>query len=239
MNDEAKSPRRPSVLIIGVVAVLIIVVVGVAARAHTGTTDGAPAPSPGSGVGSSSVGGSGYRVAFMGDSLTHGLYASSPTRGWRPLVEKGLRQRHGPVDAVTDAKSGITVSGLATLHPVPSGVDLAIVELGTNDVRHTPASVFTRQYLAFVQRVRAGSPHASILCLGSWQPAVKSAAWDRAIAAACARVSGTYLALSGLYAHTDYRGPAGRTAVGGIADDFHPNDRGYAAIAALVLAHIR
>ncbi len=180
-------------------------------------------------------------AVWLGDALASGRGASSDTRGYKPLMRERLKG-DGPLQEV-----GADVDGtLAGVGNVPSGLSLAVVELGTQDVAGTGVQDFRTQYASVLQEVRAGSPDAVLLCAGLWKPATLSTAYDDAVRAACSAAGGTFVPLSDLYDRSDTRGPAGRATYAGDGgdpdaattvpgDDVLPNDTGHAAIAARML----
>lgn len=156
-----------------------------------------------------------------------------------------MRQRlkgDGPLQEV-GADSDGTLAGVGD---VPSGLALAVVELGGQDVAGTSVADFRTAYASVLQEVRAGSPDAVLLCAGLWKPAGLAQPYDAAIEGACTAAGGTFVRLSDLYERTDTRGPAGRPTYAGDGadadapttvpgDDVLPNDTGHAAIAARML----
>lgn len=55
------------------------------------------------------------------------------------------------------------------------------------------------------------------------------------IRSACEVEGGKFVRLNDLFETAANRGPAGKPAFGGTSDAFHPNDKGYAAIASRLL----
>jgi lysophospholipase L1-like esterase len=173
-------------------------------------------------------------VLVSGDSLAGAFFASSPERGFVSLVSDAL----GPVQITEAAQAHQTLTTVAAITDVPSDVDLAIVELGTNDVgEHTPLHDFDAQYGALLDRIRVSSPEAAIVCLGTWTG--WGGDYDQAIESACVGHSGRYVPLGGLFRDTANRGPEGRATFLGVGDDFHPNDLGHRAIADAILAVLK
>jgi acyl-CoA thioesterase I len=246
MTAPLRSPRRVAVLIAAIVvaAAAIILVV----RSASSSVDGTPVPS---GASSPLAGptvlavprpsaGAAVHVGFVGDSLTFGLYASDAAHGWAKTVLAGMQSRYGSVEGEFDDKSGATVRQLMQRRPLPTQLQVAFVELGTNDVPHTPVAKFERQYRDLLDQLHSGSPGVRIMCLGTWGPGTgRNAVINHAIMTLCAAASAVYVPLDSLYLQSSNRGPAGRPELGGSSDDFHPNDTGYAAIARLVLSHLR
>lgn len=180
-------------------------------------------------------------AVWLGDALTAGRGASRDGLGFKPLMRERLKG-DGPLQEV-GADSDGTLAGVGD---VPSGLSLAVVELGSSDVAATGVPEFRTQYASVLQEVRTGSPDAVLLCAGLWKPAALARPYDAAIEADCASAGGTYVPLSDIYDRTDTRGPAGRTTYAGDSpdadapttapgDDVLPNDTGHAAIAARML----
>jgi lysophospholipase L1-like esterase len=134
-------------------------------------------------------------------------------------------------------KSGYRVQDVAQRFPVPESVDLAIVELGTNDLaKKTDPTLFQQQYGAYLDSIRAKSPTAQFLCLGVWAtPSPTGDAADATISKECEARGGKFLRLSLIYANGISRGPAGVPVFAGTSDITHPNDNGHAEIAKQVL----
>lgn len=179
------------------------------------------------------------RVLFSGDSLSEGWYASAEDKGFRALVAKGLATKI-PVETVDTHHAGDRVQDLAARFPIPEDLDLAIVELGTNDVaRKTDPALFSQQYSRYLDDLLAKSPKVKVLCLGGWtQVGPLGTAIDKAISEECTGHGGKFLSLKRAYAIPDNRGPEGVKTFRGTSDAFHPNDAGHAAIAQDVLDYI-
>lgn len=178
------------------------------------------------------------RVVFAGDSLTYGLYASTEAKGYRPRVVAAWEQ-DGPVEWSRGGQTGNRVATVAASLDVPADTDLIVLALGTNDLYKTPVPKFERQYAALVEQVTDAAPDAALACLGVWGNVDASRNYDPAIEEPCADAGGTFVPLSDLFEQERNRGPSGRDVFGGVSDDFHPNDRGYAAIAERLLAAVR
>lgn len=180
------------------------------------------------------------RIFFTGDSLTAGEFSTTEDTSFRRLVTAGLG-KHGPVEAVGTYKSGDRLQDVASGFEIPGDADLAVIELGTNDLAaNTDNELFTRQYKDYVNRVVAASPGTRLLCLGVWAPAAaaETAALDGAITAGCQAHGGQFVSLKELFDEAANRGPAGAPVWMGTRDTFHPNDAGHAAIAGAVLQRI-
>ncbi|TFC84611.1 SGNH/GDSL hydrolase family protein [Cryobacterium sp. TMT3-29-2] len=181
------------------------------------------------------------RVLFVGDSISYGLNAERQDLGFRPLMVDAL-SADGPIQEFHKNRAGATTRTVSRLVDVPENLDLAVVELGTNDVVHqTAPDEFARSYRALLRRLHTESPGVPLLCVGTWGSAGGadgSDAYNTLIDEECARQGGAFVSLYGLYPVEANRGPAGRDVFGGASDRFHPNDTGYRAIADLLLGRI-
>ncbi|WP_307387579.1 SGNH/GDSL hydrolase family protein [Microbacterium testaceum] len=170
-------------------------------------------------------------MLVTGDSLAAGFFASTEAQGFSSLVTGAL----GRVTPTTVSRAHQTLSTVAGVTEVPPDLDLAVIELGTNDVGiPTPLADFEAQYGDLLGRIRTSSPDAALVCLGTWTH--DGAAYDEVIARSCAANAGRYVSLAGLFAVAELHGPAGRDTFVGTGDEFHPNDAGHRAIADAVLA---
>jgi lysophospholipase L1-like esterase len=178
------------------------------------------------------------RIGFVGDSLTVGLYATSRALAYPELVASALHAQ-----PVIQATAGIAATSRNPGMPLPTGVKVVVVELGTNDLGQRVED-FQRKYQALIGRMKRASPRATFVCLGLWRGAsdsdalagVPSAAFDEAIARVC---PGSFVVLATLYMDLSLHGPAGRPTWKGAADWFHPNDEGHRRIADAVLEVLR
>ncbi|MBC7442592.1 MAG: SGNH/GDSL hydrolase family protein [Ramlibacter sp.] len=181
------------------------------------------------------------RVLFVGDSISYGLDAKLQDRGFRPVMVDAL-STDGPVREFHKNRAGATTATVSGLVNVPENLDLALVELGTNDVvARTGPTEFEQSYESLLRRVHTESPDVPLVCVGTWGSAGGadgSDAYNAVIEDACARQGGAFVSLYGLYPEAANRGPAGRAVFGGTSDRFHPNDRGYRVIAELILGRI-
>lgn len=165
-------------------------------------------------------------VFVAGDSLSHGMFASSEQHSFVDLV----LSNSAPAELTLVSQPSGTLQAVASTIDVPTGVDVAIVELGTNDVEKGASDEeFGRDYESLLSAIRDASPNAKIVCTGTWT----GWGWthDEAIRKACVDVGGAYVHLRDLFNTDPYRGPAGQDTFLGMSDEFHPNDAGHAAIA--------
>ncbi len=170
-------------------------------------------------------------VSIVGDAIATGQYASGPDHRYRTLVLNALSAR----GAVT-ASEATRMGDWSTAVEVPSGLDLAVVEVGSTDVGKVGVTAFSRSYRALVSSVRSSSPHAALVCVGTWN--AQGAGFDRAIASACAGERGRFVSLQALYANAANHSSAGTSGFYGTADGVEPNDAGHRAIAAAILGAV-
>lgn len=174
-------------------------------------------------------------VLLSGDSITEGWHATTEESSFRGLVEEWLADR-GAGSVTGTFRAGFTVQEVADGFEVPSGVDLAVVELGTNDIgRNNTVGTFGVQYAAYLDDLEEASPDVRLVCLGVWYPASdRTAAFDAVIEGECTNRGGVFQPLSGLFGEPGLRGPEGKPTWLGDSDTFHPNDAGHERIAELV-----
>lgn len=186
-------------------------------------------------------------VFYAGDSLSYGLYSSTEANGYRFLVNEELR-RHGSIAEQRATKSDPNALFKAgNVMAVPeSGVDLAILELGTNDMgtadigSRTPIDQFYDDYVALVDSVQR-SKDVQLICVGVWGsggPTI-SDPYDFEIRKVCEQRGGQYVDLTAAFELKDTFGPEGSPSWLGPSDNFHPNDKGHRLIANLILERIR
>lgn len=186
-----------------------------------------------------------HQLVFFGDSLTEGLFATTPARdyAYRTAAQTGktfLVQGQYGVSAV------FTANKMRASNPkfkVVAGDALdVIIELGTNDVVASGETLaqFESSYDYILTRVHQDAPNAKLICLGVWRDPDAGAensgyAYNQVIQADC---PGAYVPLGDLYMNFSLHGPVGRPTWIGNADWFHPNDAGHAAIASRVAAAV-
>ncbi|MEY9876610.1 acyl-CoA thioesterase-1 [Streptacidiphilus sp. MAP12-33] len=198
----------------------------------------------------------------LGDSITgRGSFASDPSLTWTALLQARLAQTwtvtrvNGTTH--TDAQD---LTCLGTVDTVPSGCNLVVVGLGTNDCRemtgssytYSPTQTYNSAGTLFAE-VAAANPAAVIVSLGVWgdttvqwtmsgstTPVSRVARWDALIGEQVAKNGGITVPAADLYGYSPNRLPAGVAAFGGYTTDgFHPNDAGHAALYARVASWLR
>jgi lysophospholipase L1-like esterase len=173
------------------------------------------------------------RVSIVGDSIAAGHYASTPDKRFRALLLSGLSAR-GPVSPVEPAATG--TSALSTAVALPNGVDLVVLEVGTDDMRTESVSDFQTAFGALVAEVHTASPHAELICAGTWS--ATGGLYDAVVQHACTGASSRYVPLQSLYDTPACHGPAGKNGYYGVSDGIAPNDDGHRAIAAALLGAV-
>ncbi|WP_084421893.1 SGNH/GDSL hydrolase family protein [Rhodococcus gordoniae] len=177
-------------------------------------------------------------LLFYGGTLTIGSSTADDLTTFRSRIIHAASKR-GQAREQVNAVSGIRIwSFIAQMQPAPAGIDLAVIELGTNDVGRTDPTDFRGGYDAVVTNVRTTNPNAGVLCIGTWGPSAKTKRYDYEIRESCRNAGGVFVPISRLYAKPQLRGPAGALVGGQVADAFNPNAVGHEAIAAAVLEAI-
>ena len=218
---------------------IVVLAVLLCATAVGAVVFGAPEPvrDPDNTATVSVAAGAPLRVTFVGDSLDHGLYATAADRGFHPLMVESWRAA-GPVsDTPLNSLGGTTSTALGN-PDVPRNQDLVVVELGTNDVTRVNHQTFRQNYHELLERVRAASPDAVVLCVGPWRPADTGKRYEVIIKDLCEAQYGVFRSISDIAENPDMRGPADVVTPYGVSDDFHPNDRGHRAIADRLLGAV-
>jgi lysophospholipase L1-like esterase len=170
-------------------------------------------------------------VAFLGDDWTSGTGASSPAKRFTTLVSAKLhlRERNLGVAGSGYAKQGL--SGGDYLSRVPTVVaahpTIVIVSGGRNDVGETVGYVQSRARRLF-QLLHSRLPRTTVVAVQPmWGSSPAPPALHRVIRAVRRGVQA-----AGVH-YLGYPDPL-RGHPGLMADDNHPNDDGYAAIAAVL-----
>lgn len=176
------------------------------------------------------------RVLVLGDSLALGSTTTRPGIGWADLVKKSLSKKAAVQETViarSTQNRGVTAED--ALQHLPGGTfDLVIVEVGTNDAVHNTVEAFKKSYTALLGKIRAGSPHAAVLCLDAWGDKQKTLPFDVAEYNAVGDAHDVYVPITPLFNDESNRWASGQLPDGTKTDNFHPNDTGHAAIAKLV-----
>lgn len=179
------------------------------------------------------------RFMVPGDSLSGGYYSSTEEKSFRALVRAGL-SASTPVEELKASQAGANLSTVGGLVGIPENLDLAIIELGTNDTAgKTTIEDFATQYDALLRTIKNGSPEVAIVCVGPWgAPGTGTDPYDKAVEASCKTHGGQFVKISTVFGSTDNRTKKGEPSWLGPADDFHPNDIGHQKIADLILERI-
>jgi acyl-CoA thioesterase I len=170
------------------------------------------------------------RVAFIGDSLDFGLYASEPRSGFHQLMLDAWRATGPVVDTPLDSLGGTARNALRN-DRFPMNQDVILVELGTNDFDRVDHHAFRRDYDELIARLHAASPKAALVCVGIWRPADAAQRFDTIIKDLCESRGGAFRRIGDLAEDDLLKGPSGAATFSGPSDNFHPNDRGHRAIA--------
>lgn len=170
---------------------------------------------------------------FIGDSIMNATGATETSFGFRSRLLDYFRES-GPAEQSVSAIGGAKLRLVADSTQIPDNIDVAIVELGTNDPNDpaTPVNDFRTQYRGLLDRIRAAAPDAPLLCLGLWRDGNGGVGYNNTISDACKRANGRYIPMTDLFDNTALRGPAGLPAIGtdNLSDNFHPNNDGFGAI---------
>lgn len=229
---------------LAVVAALVVAVLGLEvllARRGPDLVDDAPLDLDGV-VGRNRPGPT-ERVAWLGDSTAAGVGASGRAGA---LPRQVARAAGHPVDLTVLAVSGDRVADVLAdqVGRVPSGTDTVYVSVGANDAVHlTRAAAFRHDYERVLDALPSSVDEVVLLGvpdLGSTprfaQPlrflaGVRGGTLDAVIADLADAPGRTYVDIAG------ETGPAFRHAPGRFfaADDYHPDDAGYARWSAAVL----
>lgn len=181
--------------------------------------------------------GEALRVTYIGDSLDAGLYATERLRGFHPLMVDAWRAG-GPVSDTPLNSLGGTAERALGNSDLPTGQQLVVIELGTNDVTRTDHHAFRHDYEQLVERLRVASPDAALLCVGPWRPREAARRFEVIIKDLCEARGGVFRSISDLAEDPDLKGPAGEATDFGPSDAFHPNDLGHRAIADRLLGAV-
>lgn len=81
------------------------------------------------------------RVRFVGDTLAGEFFSSTKDKGSIELMKQALAQK-GPIQEARGEQAHGTLSTVGNRVEVPAGLNLAVVELGTDDVGENGAHSF-------------------------------------------------------------------------------------------------
>ncbi|BCW46636.1 SGNH/GDSL hydrolase family protein [Arthrobacter sp. StoSoilB5] len=180
-------------------------------------------------------------VFYAADSLSYSLYSSTEDKGYRPMLNAELR-KHGEIkeQRATKADANALFKAGNVLSVPDSGIDLAILELGTNDTQRTPVDQFNKDYSNLVRNVKR-SPNVQMICVGAWGGGGQAITdpYDFEIQKVCEANGGQYVDLTKSYERKDTWGPDKTPTWLGPSDNFHPNDKGHKEILDLILERIR
>lgn len=185
-----------------------------------------------------------HRVLVFGDSLALGVGASTPDNGFVPLIVAEMRRSDPLIQLVNFSAAGATASDVLS-DQVPRSASNPATDVwlcvGANDVTHgTPTDQYTTIDHALVAALRTNWPGAHIVVFGT--PDVSRSPLLPGIAkiklhndAALESDAAAQAARDGQADFVDLFTFSDREL--DVSDDFsqdyfHPNDRGYAAIAA-------
>jgi lysophospholipase L1-like esterase len=239
--------RRIALAAAAVPAGLVLVLGAEILHAVTGPTLPARDPLELSGEIGRDSNGEALDMAWIGDSVSAGVGASSVDSAL-PRVVAGALGR--PVRLHVFATAGERVAGaLAEQVPRLEGLgispDIVIVQIGANDVTHlTGPGTFREEYERLLDRVRGVGPEL-VIALGIpafettprfLQPLRALVGWrarrlDREVRGAAEAAGATYVDIAGVTADPFDEDPDRYYA----ADEYHPSDAGYALWAAAVL----
>lgn len=179
------------------------------------------------------------RVFYAADSLGAGFYSTEREGGYRYRINNYL-STFGEVEEFVGTKDAEDpLFQIVTLNGAPEEpMDLAVIELGTNDAGRTDLAMFESTYRGLLDELRAKAPEVKIICAGAWGLTGSKGTdpYDKVIDQVCREYQGVYVDLSELYAEPGNIGPEGRPTWVGPADAFHPNDAGHVKIAEILTA---
>ncbi|HEX4213122.1 MAG TPA: SGNH/GDSL hydrolase family protein, partial [Candidatus Dormibacteraeota bacterium] len=189
-----------------------------------------------------------YRMLFVGASITAGVGAETQSQSFPYVLAGEVEKKVGQVRLTIIASSGAPVHR-ALPWRYPSGQDVIVVHLATNDfLDGTELPAYKSELETILQRFRAGSPHAAMVCLGTWSApdavnklGLGPSAYDAIDKGDCDSVNGHFIPLQPLFEQPKLHNPAplalaprlllGMRDVGGKDVAFHPSAAGHAAIA--------
>ncbi|MGH7910226.1 MAG: SGNH/GDSL hydrolase family protein [Candidatus Dormibacteraceae bacterium] len=186
----------------------------------------------------------GYRLMFVGASVTEGYYASNADHAY-------------PADTIRDLEDrGVSVSPLVVAHAgsgtrqvlqwrLQGSPDAMVLQIATNDFGKLTLAQYEANYRKILTVLRALGPTARLLCLGAWRDpdevnrmGQSGADFNAVTKSMCTTFNGHFVNLAAVYLNPLNHGPKGHLTAYGRADQFHPNDRGHSEIAKLVVASL-
>lgn len=178
-----------------------------------------------------------YRVFFLGDSLTEGLFSSKKENGFVSMVENEIGQtRNLNAVGIKEIKTiGMKMEDIAVY--LNSGLDFVVVELGTNDYPTTPVDEFQNNYSRLLRFIRTKASNAKLLCLGIWQGYL-GWEYDEAIMKLAEKNNAEFVYIGDIFENQKNKSRRGDSTPWGPADDFHPSDAGHLAIANRIVSAI-
>lgn len=179
------------------------------------------------------------KVLMAGDSLAAGWHASLEKNSFRVKTIEALRTK-GPVDFVPAYFAGAKTKDLLDQNRVAEGLDLAIIQVGTNDYsKLTALPAFRTQYGGYLDALRVASPNVQFLCTGAWSAAQgKVQEYDVVMQQECVKRGGKFMDLRSIAFIQANRSVAGILGWAGATDSGHPNDAGHAKITEVILARL-
>ncbi|WP_323793742.1 SGNH/GDSL hydrolase family protein [Nocardioides sp.] len=178
------------------------------------------------------------RVLLAGDSITLGYHASDVASSYAALLldDWGTRRAVEVTRAEEAGARGWRIARAVEALADPAW-DVAVLEVGANDVGKTAVQEFADDYRDLVLAAERGEPEL-VVCLGPWNDGVRTPPYDLVVAQICDGDGRVHAPLSDLYDDAALHGPVGASTAFGPRDGFHPNDAGHAAIARRVAAAI-
>lgn len=178
-----------------------------------------------------------HEILFLGDSLTHGLFASRKEKGFTALVEKAIGKKEAPNSLGVIKIKTANLSFDEIRRHMRADTDTLVIELGTNDFKSTPLNEFQVNYHAFLSILKKIQPKAQLVCLSTWD-GFEAYQYDEIIMKEARAFKGKFVYLGDLFERENNKSVKGVSTPWGKADDFHPSDQGHAEIARRVIATI-
>ncbi|MGP5389466.1 SGNH/GDSL hydrolase family protein [Glutamicibacter arilaitensis] len=177
------------------------------------------------------------KALIVGDSISAGWSTTNQNDGYAFRVKEKLKESH--IHVTSQVKSGITVEEHVSTYAALAGMNLIIVELGTNDFRQGHSlEKFAIDYNILLGKLRASNVNR-LVCLGVFEPkSTRQRAFDDVIENECAKYDGSFISLSDVYDMKKTRGPVEHISWKGTADLGHPNDLGHKIMAMRVLSRL-